>query len=330
MSELNADLVLEGGGVKGIALVGAYSVIEERGYTVKRVAGTSAGSIVGALLAAGMTAKELEAEMRSLDYSKFKDRGLLDKFPLGKALSVLFEDGVYEGNYARNWVSQQLEKKGVKTFADLPYDGSDLDADERYRLVVMASDITRGRLRRLPWDYGVYKLEAGKQAVADAVRASMSIPFFFEPVKLTHREGHESVLVDGGMLSNFPVDVFDAPKGREPRWPTFGIKLSARAKALEGAIADVHGPIDMTRAMIKTMTGFYDRMYVDQPDFQARTIFVDTGTIQATDFELTPKQRDTLFENGVEAAKKFFDGGDGQAPWNWEAYKKRFRNANAP
>ena len=74
MSELNADLVLEGGGVKGIALVGAYSVIEELGYTVKRVAGTSAGSIVGALLAAGMTAEELVAQMRALDYSKFEDR----------------------------------------------------------------------------------------------------------------------------------------------------------------------------------------------------------------------------------------------------------------
>ena len=327
MSELNADLVLEGGGVKGIALVGAYSVIEELGYTVKRVAGTSAGSIVGALLAAGMTAEELVAQMRALDYSKFEDKGVVDRVPLlGKALSVLFEDGIYEGDYAKNWVSKQLAKKSVKTFADLPYDDPDLVSDERYRLVVIASDITRGRLRRLPWDYEVYQLEAGKQAVADAVRASMSIPFIFEPVKLTHREGHESVLVDGGMLSNFPVDVFDAPEGRVPRWPTFGIKLSARAKALEGAIADVHGPIDMTRAMIKTMTGFYDRMYVDQPDFQARTIFVDTGSIQATAFDLTDQQRDTLFENGRQAAKKFFDGGDGQPPWDWEAYKKRFRN----
>ena len=51
--QLAADLVLEGGGVKGIALVGAISVLEERGYGFRRVAGTSAGAIVGALVAAG-------------------------------------------------------------------------------------------------------------------------------------------------------------------------------------------------------------------------------------------------------------------------------------
>ena len=329
MPELTADLVLEGGGVKGIALVGAYSVIEERGYTINRVAGTSAGSIAGALIAARMSAKELETEMRGLDYSKFKDKGLLDKVPLfGKAMSVMFEDGVYEGTYARNWVRDQLAKKGVKTFADLPYDDPKLEPEQQYRLVVMASDITRGRLRKFPWDYPVYTLEPGAQEVADAVRASMSIPFFFEPVKLTHREGHESVLVDGGMLSNFPVQVFDAQNRRKARWPTFGIKLSARAKALEGTVADVSGPISMTKAMVKTMTGFYDRMYVDDPDIQARTIFVDTGTIQATDFGLTDEQRDMLFANGRNAAKKFFDGGDGRPPWSLKAYNEQFRQSD--
>ncbi|MGH3485022.1 MAG: patatin-like phospholipase family protein [Nocardioidaceae bacterium] len=319
--ELNADLVLEGGGVKGIALAGAYSVIEERGYTIKRVAGTSAGSIVGALIAAGFTAKQLEDEMRKLDYLRFKDKSFFDKLPfLGKAMSVLFEDGIYEGEYAKNWVRDQLASKGIGTFADLPYENPELKPEQKYRLVVMVSDITSGSLCKLPWDYPEYKLEPGTQKVADAVRASMSIPFFFEPVKLGR-----SVLVDGGMLSNFPVQVFDAPKEREPRWPTFGIKLSTRAKALEGTIADVDGPIDMTIAMIKTMTSFYDRMYVDNPDVQARTIFVDTGTIRATDFDLKPAQRDMLFKNGRDAANKFFDGGDGQKPWDWKAYKREFR-----
>ena len=60
----------------------------------------------------------------------------------------------------------------------------------------------------------------------------MSIPFFYEPVRFTGRdaEGKQAVsyMVDGGMLSNFPVDVFDRTDGKAPRWPTFGIKLSAR------------------------------------------------------------------------------------------------------
>src|SRR2546427_11861073 len=73
-----ADLVLEGGGVKGIALVGAISVLEERGYGFRRVAGTSAGAIVAALAAAGMRAPDLSAVMGTVDYRRFRDGDLLD------------------------------------------------------------------------------------------------------------------------------------------------------------------------------------------------------------------------------------------------------------
>ncbi len=324
-----ADLVLEGGGVKGIALVGAYSVIEERGYAVRRVAGTSAGSIVGALIAAGMTAAEMREEMRNLDYSRFQDESLLDQVPfIGKPLSLLFERGVYEGKYAYSWLQGLLERQGVRTFADLPYGDPDnlLTQDgQHFRLVVMTSDVSRGCLRRLPWDYGCYGCPPGEQAVADAVRASMSIPFFFEPVLLRDREtGKDSTLVDGGMLSNFPVDVFDA-HGREPRWPTFGIKLSAKAKSVEGTICDVHGPLSIAKAMLKTMSSFYDRLHIDQPSVQDRTIFVDTGKIQAIDFDLTREQSDWLFNQGRHAAETFFDGTDDQPRWDWEAYKAKYR-----
>ncbi len=326
-----ADLVLEGGGIKGIALVGAYSVIEERGYTVRRVAGTSAGSIVGALVAAGLTAAEMREEMRTLEYSRFQDESLLDRIPLlGKPISLLYERGVYEGKYAQQWLQGLLNSKGVTTFADLPYDDPDHPLHEdsqKFRLVVMTSDVSRGCLRRLPWDYGCYGCPPGEQAVAGAVRASMSIPFFFEPVTLRDREtGEDSTLVDGGMLSNFPVDVFDA-EGRQPRWPTFGIKLSARAKSAQGTICDVHGPVSLAKAMLKTMSSFYDRLHIDQPSVQDRTVFVDTGQIQATDFNLTNAQSEWLYQQGRYAANVFFDGADGQPGWDWEAYKARYRRS---
>ena len=57
-------------------------------------------------------------------------------------------------------------------------------------------------------------------------------------------------------------------------------------------------------------------------------LFRSTGTIQATDFDLTDEQRDLLFENGRKAAKKFFDGGDGQAPWSLKAYNDKFRQSD--
>jgi NTE family protein len=76
------DLVLEGGGVEGIGLVGAVSVLEEAGYSVQRVAGTSAGAIVGSLVAAGIPAAELREIMEGLDYRRFQDRTLVDRIPL--------------------------------------------------------------------------------------------------------------------------------------------------------------------------------------------------------------------------------------------------------
>src|ERR1700722_3936910 len=67
------NLVLEGGGVKGIGLVGAISVLEEHGFSFVRGAGTSAGGIVGSLGAAGFTSVELHNLMATLDYTKFRD-----------------------------------------------------------------------------------------------------------------------------------------------------------------------------------------------------------------------------------------------------------------
>jgi NTE family protein len=329
MDALDADLVLEGGGVKGIALVGAISVLEERGYVFHRVAGTSAGSIVGSLVAAGYSSAELADLMAAVDYKKFRDGDLLDHLGIfGKGLSLLFEQGIYEGQYLKRWLGEQLETKGISTFADLkPSDpGSSLPPDKQYKLVVMTSDISYGRLRRLPWDYNVYGITANKEPVADAVRASMSIPFFYEPVKVKDSAGEDCWLVDGGMLSNFPVDTFDRTDGQRPRWPTFGIKLSARPEAKQGVTNEVHHTISMAKAMIETMTGFYDDMHVDDPAVQARTIFVDTMKVPATDFDLDEATQEALYKNGRDAALRFLDGGDGQPPWNWDDYLAKYRS----
>src|SRR3954451_20713350 len=80
-----ADLVLEGGGVKGIGLVGAISVLEEHGYEFHRIAGTSAGAIVGALVAAGIPIADLQTTIWEVDYIKFQDAATFSRFgPLGK------------------------------------------------------------------------------------------------------------------------------------------------------------------------------------------------------------------------------------------------------
>jgi NTE family protein len=325
-----ADLVLEGGGVKGIALAGAITVLMDRGYVFKRVAGTSAGSIVGALVAAGFTRDELISTMTALDYRKFQDGRPWDRLAVGKMFELLDAHGVYRGNYLKEWLGEQLTGHGVRTFADLPYVDAErppVDPAKAFRLVVNVSDITSGCLRQLPWDYrDHYGLEPGGQAVVDAVRCSMSIPFFYQPVILKDGERRDHWIVDGGLLSNFPITLFDAPPGVEPRWPTFGIKLSTRPSAVQQALANrIQGTASMSLAMLSTLTGFYDRMHVEEPSVVARTIFIDTKDIQATDFGLTSEQRDMLFANGQKAATKFLDGAADQPSWDWEQYKKTYR-----
>jgi NTE family protein len=293
------DLVLEGGGVKGIGLVGAIEQISKAGYSPCRVAGTSAGAIVGALVAAGMTPIDLVSTMRRLDYAKFRDESFLDKLGIGgKTLSLIFEQGIYEGKYLHGWLTNELEKLGVRTFADLKITDSwakHLPPERRYKLVVVASDITGGRLARLPWDYRRYGLEPDEQPVADAVRASMSIPFFYEPIKMGGQ-----ILVDGGMLSNFPISLFDST----PDWPTFGIKLSAKrdANLTENHISNT---FDFAKALLDTMINAHDQMHIDDPATAARTIFVDTFKIKATNFDITPAEQAKLYKSGKKAAKKF-------------------------
>ena len=310
MNDRWCDLVLEGGGVKGIGLVGAFTEISKAGYSVHRVAGTSAGAIVGSLIAAGMPAAELLDLMRTLDYTKFRDEGFLDRLGVGgKSASIILEQGVYEGKYMRDWLAKKLEGLGVRTFADLkitdPW-AKNVPPAQRYRLVVVASDVSSGRLARLPWDYERYGLDPDKQLVADAVRASMSIPFFYEPVKLGGR-----TLVDGGMLSNFPIDLFD----NTPDWPTFGIKLSAKpdANLVPNSTKNTY---DFAKALLATMINAHDQMHVDDPCTAARTMFVDTFKVKATDFDITKETQTLLYQNGQAAAKKFLDS------WDFAAWRK--------
>jgi NTE family protein len=331
---LAADLVLEGGGVKGIALVGAVSVLEERGYGFRRIAGTSAGAIVGALIAAGMRADDLTAVMSDVDYRRFRDGDVLDHLgPFGRAMSVLLDEGIYRGEYLRRWLGDVLNGLGVRTFADLVIEdrGGSFPREQAYRLVVMASDVSQGRLRRLPWDYRArYGIDPFEVPVVDAVRASMSIPFFYEPVKLEDRiTGETSWLVDGGMLSNFPVEVFDRMDGASPRWPTFGIKLSNRAGSLQGVENHVDGVFSLARAMVATMTSFHDQLHLDDPSVLARTIFIDTLKVRSTDFDIDRTTQQRLYDSGRRAATKFLDGDDRRPGWDFDDYVDRYRRPGA-
>lgn len=329
MSSLSADLVLSGGGVKGVGLVGAVVALLEAGYTVQRVSGTSAGSIVGAIVAAGseLTGAEVKDLALQLDYHKFRDPVPAQRLPvIGSSLAVLLGDGMYRGDYAHDWVQSQLRNLGVRTFGDLAIDDDELAPEQRYKLVVTVADVTTGQLVRLPWDYRrVYGLDPDEQSVADAVRASMSIPFYFRPVKLTSAAGLTSTLLDGGLLSNFPVDSLDRTDGVAPRWPSFGITLLPDLPdGIDQVLPDwglLHrlGPPRLLDDVITTVLVGRDQAYLNQPWVSARTIRVDSTEVGFLDFDITDAQVQALYAKGYHAAQAFLAG------WDWETYLLRFR-----
>lgn len=333
MEGKQADLVLEGGGVKGVGLVGAVATLAEAGYRFPRVAGTSAGAVVAAFVVALQRAGEplsrLEDISRTLDYRKLRDRGALGKVagPLARVidgLSVAFDGGVFEGDYLRKWVAGTLRELGVAKFGDLRVvdEDSSLPPEQRYSLVLTASDVSRHRMVRFPWDYPIYGLDPDEQAVADAVRASASIPFFFEPVTLRAKDETGatvvSTLVDGGVLSNFPIAMFDRTDDRPPRWPTFGVRLSMRP---EGRVHthEVRGTVSLALSLVETMLEACDAQHINDSCVQARAIFVDTSGISPVDFGIMAEQQEHLRSAGREAAVGFLQS------WDYDDYLRQCR-----
>jgi NTE family protein len=332
------DLVFEGGGVLGIGLVGAYSVLEERAFRPQNVAGTSAGAIVATLIAAGYTAAAIREIIFDLPFEQFTDPTwagqlpLVGKTRLGQGLSLLWEHGLHKGDFFHQTMRRYLEAKEVRTFGQLVYDPSLPPASPyRYKVQVIASDVTGRRLLRLPLDAHLLGYEPDELPVADAIRMSMSIPFFFRPVRHTNPQTNQrQVIVDGGMLSNFPVWLFDSPG--VPEWPTFGLKLVAadpaddrgRGPSPAPLPGDVGGLMRYGWSLVETMMRAHDQRYMDNETF-ARTITIPTGSLSSTNFRLSDQDKTHLYEAGRAAATVFLD-----EHWSYAEYLATFRTGPTP
>jgi NTE family protein len=277
------------------------------------------------LIAAGYTAAELREIMETrVEFRRMMDAGALGKVPLaGQWLSLLLHEGFYKGDYflglMRMLLSEKIGKERV-TFADFVIPKEECDSEEaylgkfKYRLHVVASNITRNELMVLPQDVAKLGLDPDEFEVALAVRMSISIPYFFQPVRVQGKvegEGKHWV-VDGGLLSNFPIRYFDAPPGEPPAWPTFGVLLW-EPTAGQPRHERIRSLASMTRAMVRTMNVAHDRKALEEADLK-RIIKIPTGKYAATDFDLTPADRAWLVESGYQATKAFLAG------WSWEEY----------
>ena len=327
-----ADAVFEGGGVKGIAFAGAIAAAEQDGGVKEWVnlAGTSAGSIVSALLVAGYDAAGLQKILADAKYPRFADTGFGGMWLGGIYNAVFLRRGLAPGKYFKEWMNEQLAAsplarelgKTELTFADvrrrdLPPRSELPDiTDEKYeratyRLHVITSDVTSGRMAILPDDLPNYEDENGKPfekdtfPIVDAVRMSMSYPFLFAPVTL-HHGGRPYYMVDGGLLSNFPIWMFDSPN---PKRPTWGFRLHPGADVVEGMpYRKIPRPLwaaPLLKAMFSAATEAWDREQMEHV-VSARTVSIPTHSISTTNFGLTHTDADNLYSWGQTAAHTFF------------------------
>lgn len=273
-------LVCKGGGVKGMAYVGAIKALEEASVLdgITEFAGTSAGAITAGLLAAGFRSDELEALFGDLDFRTFEDHW--------DPLRLATRYGVYEGTRFRDWITDKLGGKVGKanpTFDDLPKGLSVFATNTSSRSVAEFST------ERTPTVH-----------VGEAIRCSMSIPFVFAAYEL---DGH--IYVDGGVLLNYPFVVFEkrdpkkvlglyladlehkGPQTRDVRYDD----VVSFVKGLFETIVDGQQPVDFRRDSIA----------------ERQSIKIDDEGISATDFDITPAQKKQLYDNGYRATRRYLE-----------------------
>ncbi|MGL5675727.1 MAG: patatin-like phospholipase family protein [Cellulosilyticaceae bacterium] len=289
---MKANLVCKGGGVKGVALVGALACLEENGYEWGQIAGTSVGAIIASLVAVGYTAKEIKDIMDELDFTLFRSPIKIGRIPIiGQILSMVLFKGLYNSDYIETFLEEKFKAKGKTKFKDVGIDGMS-------RFKAIASDVTKQEILILPDGLAKYGIDPMEFELAKAVRMSISIPFYYCPIKLKE-DNKKNFIVDGGLISNFPVWLFDDRMRGE--YPTVGLNLLADKKEDTSMF---QSPIAYLLDVIQMALYTNEEIYFSNSK-EIKMINIPTFDIKATDFELTKKDKKELYDSGYEAAVTF-------------------------
>jgi len=360
------ELVQEGGGVLGVALIGYTWMLEQMGLRFFSLAGTSAGSI-NAMMLAGLgdiskpksdrvldvlVNKNLYDFVDGNDDSKDFIKALVEKAKRAKmiwkgwqVIDEIFDDlGLNPGDDFLNWLSAFLQDNGIKTLADLQQKFIQLPPDLiirqgitrttdglKPRLAIIAADLTTETKVEFPGMAGLYWSKPEKENPALYVRASMSIPYFFSPLRITDIPNggdakknweelvsymgvppQECFFVDGGILSNFPIDVFHK-RNSVPRLPTFGVRLGDnRDKANK-----ITTPANLFGAMFNSLRHLHDYDFIlKNPDYRMLIEKIDIGDHDWLNFGISDDAKVDLFLRGAQAADRFL------RKFDWNDYKK--------
>lgn len=301
--------VFQGGGCRASAYVGAYKASIERGVNFSEVVGTSAGSIIAVLIAAGATVEQIEQSIDELDFQKLLSKpqpihnirfnkiiaGILKRIPstfLRTYSPVYSHLGINSSIKIKEWIEQKL-KEILKTTQPVKFKDLLIDAH------VVVSDLKTKRVEIFN------KENSANKDVAEAVQYSCNIPIFFQPIELRY--------VDGGMLSNLGTFVFSKRKDR------FYNKILAFS--LESDYDDTNEEIesflDYGKSLVNTiLDGNLDIQLNMQDDIHL--ISIKTGHIKATDFEkMTPEIVGMLKSNGKTAVNDFLTNEIANIKNNW-------------
>jgi len=323
------NLIFEGGGVKGIAYVGAMQILEGRGVLkdIVRVGGTSAGAINALIFSLGYTIAEQKEILRSTEFRDFMD----DSFGLIRDTARLAKSfGWNKGEFFRGWIGDLIEARlGSRraTFGDLLEKG-------RPGLYVVGTNLSTGFSE-------VFSAERhSSMELATAVRISMSFPLFFAAVRHGDRK---DVYVDGGVQLNYPIKLFDRKRyidmrkdrkaartteyynkenarlelqrpGRSPyvyNCQTLGLRLDKKEEIglyrydepTKGI--PIEGFTDYARALFGALMNVQSNLHLHGDDWQ-RTVYINTLDVGTLDFDLSDSEKDALIEEGIGGTERYF------------------------
>lgn len=313
------NLVFKGGGVRGIAYMGALEVLEEMGVTdgIERIAGSSAGAIAATLASFRLSMQETLVLFNDLDISQIPQKSLLEnigRIPTlanpGSYKRLFDKYGLYSSEYFYQWISQIIAGKcddnPRATFKDF--------ASRGYRdLYIVVSNISRHRPE-------VFSINTTPDvAVADAVRISMSIPLYFEALRFDGKNfGVGDFYVDGGLYKNYPLDIFDNKRFvsdsnnfREGvNWESLGLYLISD-RDTSNDIAE--HPKNLLEFVALTGRNFYNyhQLYGLKSHNldEKRTIEIHDCGISPVDFSIQSGSEpfEALHESGREAVREYFE-----------------------
>lgn len=256
-------LVLSGSGALYPVHAGAVIKLAEAGYEIEEVCGTSGGAIIAAALASGI--KPNNELVKMIKASLPAKNNLLDK----SISSLIFNWGLIKGNKIRDIFSKYFVKKFNQT---------------RIPLHVITTNIDRE-------DISIFSTKDTPTAnIAEAVRASISIPGVFAPIKIN---GH--LHVDGGLMANYFLDIFGAGEN------VIGLRFKSLSdQANTKKIKDVK---DYVSRVINTMITANMREHIEDAIF-ARTIILESNH-GGLDFNMTDGDVDDMIHEGYRAAEKW-------------------------